>query len=169
MEYDNLFDSLTFDEKLLNEKLGYAFSDGDISMNSNNMNDRVRRKMIEDQILREEIRREIRNEKNNKRENNKQENRNENFIGGLEQERTDTQMDLPVRKKSKIMEQFNNKSDGEEENFILNNKTLLILVFVLAAICIVQYIHQQSLTNSLNELIKTLCVKIKDGSDKPDT
>jgi len=163
MEYDNPFNTLTFDEKLLNEKMGYAFSDPDLRPKAHvNMNERVRRKMMEEDILREEIRREIQIERMKRPAGR------ENFVAGLEQVRTDTQFHpkpsrIEVRNDnygSDSIEGCTGGGDGggmSDDEPLVNNKILLILVFVLAAFCVVQYINQQALAASVNDMVSAMC------------
>jgi len=53
---------------------------------------------------------------------------------------------------------FSSKNQSSSSfNIFDNNKILMILVFVLAVFCIIQYINQQQAVNEMKDLLKVLC------------
>ena len=163
--YDNPFDTLSYDEKLLSDKLGMGYSHMDYRPEpALSMSNRVRQQMREKEIMRAEIRREM------QREMDKAPPVRETFVGGLSQARTDTAAkDHGYPHGSEIIEGMaSGCSCGQgsaHDQPLVDNKVLIILVFVLAAFCVVQWLNQQAMATQMNEVLGAMCSLVTGKED----
>jgi predicted DNA-binding protein (UPF0251 family) len=173
--YDNPFDVLSYDEKILSDKLGMSYSDSTFKPEPPlSVNNRVMLKMRENDMIRREIRREIQREREREREQPMR----ETFVGGLSQARTDVAAkDHGYPHGSEIIEGMS--SCGKQscsckqvakrnEEPVFENKTLMFIVIILAAFCVVQWLNQQVMTTQMNDIMNTMC-KLVDGKSISDT
>lgn len=144
MEFDNPFDTLSYDDKLISEKLGFAYSDSVYKPTPTiSMNKRINQKLIEQTIIREQVRDEM-----NKRKETPSLTKEtpsltkENFIGSPYNQA------CSCRKSNELY---------EHDEPLINNKVLLMMVFVLVIFCIIQYINQQQMATNLNDLMSAMC------------
>jgi hypothetical protein len=165
--YDNPFDSLSYDEKILSDKLGMSYSDPTFRPEpAMSVNNRVMLKMRENDMIRDEIRREI------QRERAREPPIRETFVGGNSQARTDVAAkDHGYPHGSEIIEGMSScgKPDcscghnlKRDEEPVIENKTLIFLIFILAAFCVIQWLNVQSMNYQMNDMMNNIC-KIASG------
>lgn len=156
MSMDNPFDfynTLSYDEQVLSDKLGMAFNDpSPVPGPALNMEMRVRDRMRESNMIRDQVRREMRrlsNEQGNKTR--------ETFV--LKQEKDDPSVENMCsgskcgcasckRKRLHFM---------PEEEPILDHKTTVVLLFILFVFCIIQYMNIQQLNHKVEKLHIGMC------------
>lgn len=154
-QFDNPFDTLSFDEKLISDQVGMSYSN-DYSRPSMSVNNRVRLQMREKAMIRNEIRREISRERAKPPPPQPV---RETFVGGLRQARSDTSAkDHGYPHGSELIEGMG-YNDKETSQF--DNKVLMVLVFILAAFCVVQWLNQQSMNSHMNDMMSAMCQMVK--------
>lgn len=146
MDFDNPYDVLNYDNKLLNELLETPYSNPSYKpTNSSSIDYRL------DHIIREQenIKKQINEELKNKIK--------------LENEVKPVPLQTTV-----IREGCISNGDGLEEDYLENSikkvfsrKVLLMLCFLLFIICVVQYSNQQIMMNDMNKMILSMHAMVK--------
>lgn len=117
MSFDDPYDTLSFDEKLLSDKLNLPYRNPDIEPRpAISMERRIRDKLKESIPAKELVR--------------------EPVVAGR---------DVPEIR-------------PRESSDILDNRTLMFLVVVLSVFCLMQYMNQQAMANSIDQLLRTMCI-----------
>jgi hypothetical protein len=152
MEFDNPFDTLSYDEKIITDKIGMSYSDTShkysppISMIQRIKNKLKEEEMVKEEIIKEELRREMALEKKRL----------------LSKREPFTSYSEPIKHincdGNSCMQQSNNSLIEEP---VFNNKILIILIFVLAVFCIVQYVSQRQMADNMDKLMSAICGVMK--------
>jgi len=135
MDYDDIYNPLSYDDKLLQDKLGYAYNNP--YPKNLTMKDRINQKIMENEIINTQVKKELINREQTK-----------------EQVAAQTKEQVATQTKS-----CNCGCDGQKEGFvstdleIFSNKTLLFMIFILAAFCFIQYLNQQKMNNQLDNMM----------------
>jgi hypothetical protein len=127
MDFDNLYNSLSYDEMLLSEKLGLVndYRPNKVVIDNKRTQNRERAKEIE---LQNRIKNEL-----------------------MKQRIEDTSKDC-----SHIRDGSQKSIELDDMDELVTKKVLLFLIVILAAFCIIQYFNQQQLSNSLNQLLQAM-------------
>lgn len=145
MSFDNPYDTLSYDEKILSDKLGLAYNSPDLEPRpAISMEHRIRKKLKENAIITEQVRKEMRDVIDEKRNPRERENMTTRHVRHSE------------KCGCSSYKQAKNNDEWNSEEF-LNNKTLTVMVIVLAVCCVVQYMNQQTMTNSMDRMMKAMC------------
>lgn len=153
--FDNPFDTLSYDEKLISERVGMSYSDPVYRPEpALSVNSRVRLKMKETAMIRDEIRREISRERALQARALPT---RETFIGSLSQARSDTAAkDHGYPHGSEPIEGMSCKkcttggSDIDiDKPLLFDNKVLTILLFVVSAFYVVLWMDMQTMRGNM--------------------
>lgn len=158
MDFDNIYNPLSYDNKLLQDKLGMSFMESHRPLNNSmSMDERIKKKMMEQEI-KNNIRNEIKN--NIRNEIKKRKPIRETFVGSR---KCDCECcdhgDKPKCAKCNCAEY--NKNDMYEPLPLFSNNTLIIFIFILAAVCILQYFSQQTAQNRMNDMLNMIHTMFK--------
>ena len=136
MSYDNPFESLSYDEKVLSEKLEMYHR----PETGKTMEQKIKEKMVEQYSIREQVKQEIQKQYKNRR------------LDGMANNTDDWEKTPTVHK----IEKYTNKDDDDIFKNPFSEKMLLVIVFVLSLFCVVQYYTNQQLTAQMSELMKCM-------------
>ncbi len=134
MSYGDVYDGLSYDDKLISEKLEFAYSNKEFDP-SYNKHHVVTNKLTEKELINKMVQEEI--EKHNKKTNNT----------------VDKTLDKVISKINNKQE--NNEKHNESDDVILllaKNKVLFLFIFILVISVIVQYLNQQTMMEEIKIL-----------------
>ena len=149
MEYAGTpFDSLSFDEKVLGDKLNMPFMENHWKPEPRaSLERRVRDKMRESELVKQQVKREMQKIAAEKAAHAPVSN--------------EVLINTPNPQHSSIEGMQQGPGIGGLED-MFDKRTLTILVFILAAFCIVQYLNQQQMANQLNCVMGDMCKMLKE-------
>ena len=157
MSFDDLYDTLSYDEKILGDKLGLAYNNPNISPPAVSMEHRIRNKLRENDIIDNYVRNELREPITYPRGQELMSSQREKQQPQRHVRHSST-CKCNTSNTSNTSNTTNNTDENEDTlNSLFNNNTLTIMVIILALCCIVQYVQQQSMVNSMDQMMKTMC------------
>lgn len=128
MSFGDLYDELSYGDKLVQEKLDMSYNDPYPSP-ALSLNEKIKRKLAEKAAIKREVRQEI------------ERSRSKEPLVATPPDHTDCKCPACM---------------GESQP-LFDDKTLMVLVFILAAFCLVQYINQQNMAQQMNKMMGVMC------------